>query len=51
MSSDTNELNDQHEKQLRYHAYKAVCKKYQQEIAAIQKYFPNWQPRFDQLGQ
>lgn len=42
------ELTNQREKHLRYKAYKTVCEKYRHEIAAIQKYFPNWQPRFDQ---
>lgn len=31
---------------LRYKAYLAVCRKYRQEIAAIKKHFPNWQPAF-----
>ena len=44
---DTNELNTQHQMHLRCKAYNAVCKKYQHEIAAIEKYFPNWKPRFD----
>ena len=42
---DADELNN--EKHLRYKAYKTVCEKYRHEIAAIQKYFPNWKPRFD----
>ncbi len=37
-----------HEQQLRYEAYKAVCEKYRHEIAEIQKYLPNWKPRFEQ---
>ena len=45
---DDEDLNHTHEKQLRYKAYITVCKKYRKEIAAIQKYFPNWKPRFDQ---
>ncbi len=36
------------EKQLRYEAYQAVCEKYRHEIAEIQKYLPNWKPRFEQ---
>ncbi len=36
------------EMQLRYEAYKAVCEKYRHEIAAIQKYLPDWKPRFEQ---
>ena len=44
---DTDEITTQQEKYLRYKAYNAVCKKYQHEIVAIQKYFPNWKPRFD----
>ncbi|PJJ79952.1 hypothetical protein [Mucilaginibacter auburnensis] len=46
-SPDSNERNVQ-EKQLRYEAYRAVCEKYRHEIAAIQKYLPNWKPRFEQ---
>jgi len=44
---DDDKLTDLPEKHLRYKAYKNVCEKYRQEIAAIQKYFPNWKPRFD----
>lgn len=43
-------VNNDHiaiEKQLRYEAYLTVCRKYRREIAAIQKYFPQWEPRFD----
>jgi hypothetical protein len=25
-------------------AYKELCKKYENEIEAIQQYFPNWKP-------
>ncbi|WP_295772842.1 hypothetical protein [uncultured Mucilaginibacter sp.] len=32
---------------LRYKAYKAACIKHRQEIAAIQKYLPGWQPDFE----
>ncbi|WP_311953259.1 hypothetical protein [Mucilaginibacter terrae] len=32
---------------IRYRAYKAACKKYEQEIAAIQQYMPGWQPAFN----
>jgi len=39
---------NQNEKYTRYKAYRAVCDKYRHEIAAIQKYFPDWKPRFDQ---
>jgi hypothetical protein len=35
-----------HIKKLRYKGYKAACHKYQQEIAAIQKYIPGWKPDF-----
>ena len=28
----------------RYIAYQRVCQKYSHEIAAIQKYLPNWMP-------
>ncbi len=27
--------------------YARVCSKYKSEIAAIQKYIPNWQPKFN----
>lgn len=32
---------------IRYRAYKAACKKYEHEIAAIQQYMPGWQPAFN----
>ncbi|TFF33417.1 hypothetical protein [Mucilaginibacter psychrotolerans] len=35
------------EMQQRIAAYHATCKKYKQEIAAIQKYLPGWMPAFD----
>ncbi|WP_158824718.1 hypothetical protein [Mucilaginibacter lacusdianchii] len=35
-----------HIKKLRYKGYKAACHKYQQEIAAIQQYIPDWEPKF-----
>ncbi|MFD0749671.1 hypothetical protein ACFQZS_05930 [Mucilaginibacter calamicampi] len=47
VTPDTEEQTTPNEKHLRYNAYKAVCEKYRHEIAAIQKYFPNWKPRFD----
>jgi hypothetical protein len=31
---------------LRHQGYQAACQKYKQEIAAIQQYFPGWQPAF-----
>ena len=31
---------------LRYRGYLAACQKYEQEIAAIQRYLPDWQPAF-----
>ncbi len=31
---------------LRYQAYQTICSKYTREIAAIQKYLPDWQPAF-----
>jgi len=31
---------------LRYIGYLAACRKYQDEIAAIQEYLPNWKPAF-----
>jgi len=47
VSPNTADPNN-HEKQLRYEAYMAVCEKYRREIAAIQKHLPNWKPRFEQ---
>lgn len=38
---------DDPETQLRYRAYKQACKKHQANIAQIQKYIPNWYPKFD----
>ena len=32
---------------LRYNAYRRTCNKYSHEIAAIQKYLPGWQPKFN----
>ena len=32
---------------IRYQAYRAACEKYADEIAAIRKYFPNWNPTFN----
>jgi len=46
-SSDAKDPH-QWESNIRYQAYKTVCEKYRDEIAAIQKYFPNWKPRFEQ---
>lgn len=31
---------------LRFRGYVAACNKYQQEIAAIKQYLPDWQPAF-----
>ena len=31
---------------LRYQAYLNACSKHSHHIAEIQKYFPNWQPKF-----
>lgn len=28
-------------------AYQAVCAKYENEIAAVRKYIPGWQPKFN----
>ncbi|MCJ8208676.1 hypothetical protein MUY27_03085 [Mucilaginibacter sp. RS28] len=28
-------------------AYYQICRKYEQEIEAIRRYFPNWQPPFN----
>jgi len=48
----TTERHNQHnrrnenEMNLRYQAYLATCDKHQKYIAEIQKYFPNWMPRF-----
>ena len=33
----------------RYRGYYAACQKYQQEIIAIQKYIPGWQPPFTEV--
>jgi len=41
-----NHETSNHELLLRYHAYQTTCNKYSHEIAAIQKYIPNWQPSF-----
>jgi len=35
-----------HELAIRYHAYQKVCNNYSAEIAAIQKYIPEWMPVF-----
>jgi hypothetical protein len=32
--------------QLKYVGYLTACKKYQEEIAAIQQYMPGWKPAF-----
>ncbi|MGZ3755489.1 MAG: hypothetical protein ACXVAY_00930 [Mucilaginibacter sp.] len=32
---------------LRYIAYRETCQKHKQEIIAIQKYLPGWQPAFN----
>ncbi|MVN89599.1 hypothetical protein [Mucilaginibacter aquatilis] len=32
---------------LRHKAYEAACIKHREEIAAIQKYLPGWQPAFE----
>ncbi len=45
---DVAKLNNPTEKLVRYKAYREVCEKYRHEITAIQKYFPNWKPRFEQ---
>jgi hypothetical protein len=39
-------LKINHVKKLRYKGYMAACHKYQQEIADIQKYIPDWAPTF-----
>ena len=31
---------------IKHKAYETTCKKYEHEIAAIQKYIPNWEPKF-----
>jgi hypothetical protein len=33
--------------QKKYQAYTQICAKYANEIAAIQKYIPGWQPTFN----
>jgi hypothetical protein len=40
------QIESQTELQLRYRAYQATCDKFSREIAAIQKYLPEWQPKF-----
>lgn len=32
---------------IKYQAYEKICQKYAHEIAAIQKYFPGWNPTFN----
>lgn len=32
---------------VKYKAYQEICNKYAHEITAIQKYFPNWEPKFN----
>ena len=39
-------LTEDEQLRLRYEAYQAVCKKYRNEIADIQKYLPGWTPSF-----
>lgn len=34
----------------RFEAYNITCNKYQNEIAAIQKYLPGWMPAFHAHG-
>jgi len=31
---------------LRYEAFQNICNKYRREIADIQKFLPEWQPKF-----
>lgn len=46
-ATETNQqLNSENEQLLRYNAYQSTCDKYSNEIAAIQKYFPGWLPKF-----
>ncbi|RFZ85680.1 hypothetical protein DYU05_08810 [Mucilaginibacter terrenus] len=39
--------NQQTELQLRINAYRLACEKYSEDIAAIQRYLPGWQPAFN----
>jgi len=41
-----NQAAPETELQLRYRAYHATCEKYRREITDIQKFIPNWQPKF-----
>ena len=43
---DGNQPETNSELLLRYQAYLNACSKYSNHIAEIQKYFPNWQPKF-----
>lgn len=46
-SNKTNRLKPvSKQTKLRYKGYVAACNKYEQEIAAIRQYLPNWQPVF-----
>jgi hypothetical protein len=42
-----NNQTEDEQLKLRYKAYQAVCTKYSNEIADIQKYFPGWIPSFN----
>lgn len=48
--NQTNNRADQQQTEvdlaLRLAAYKQVCNKYHDEIMAIRKYMPQWQPKF-----
>lgn len=39
--------NHHHADEISLKAYNAVCEKYEREITAIRKYFPNWSPAFE----
>lgn len=41
-----NQLQPENEMLLRYEAWRTTCIKYRNEIAAIQKYMPDWTPKF-----
>lgn len=40
------EVANEHEVLQRVEGYRMACEKYQDEIAAIQKYMPGWLPSF-----
>ncbi len=45
--SETVSTKTENPVKIKYQAYETICQKYSHEIAAIQKYFPNWKPAFN----